>query len=379
MYVVRVSVGDGHCRFHWPRLLAVLFGLLIMLAACRTDTIPNPTVIPTIAPNTTSPSLTPSPTLSVSLTPGPTFRPIITSTSGPTAVAVVADAPTTIPSPTPVCFNAKTGDTIVTLLLRGGYNDLSAAPAFRQVNNMPPGSSVIQAGQLYCIPRQTSTPTPEGYEQTRAAQQAILPTAGAVNLVEYTVKEGDTTLGIEIRTGVALSLFCRLNPAPDGLNCAGCDLNAPIYQAKCRVTLRVGQKLKYPGPTPTPSVTPTLTGSETATAIPAYAAPRILYPLNGTVVSAESVQLSWLPSGGVLNPDESYMILMTDATVSGSPRNAQFFTQGTSYRLPPDYGPLDGTPRTIYWQLVIARVGADGMAIPLSEKSPPVSFTWQKP
>ncbi len=362
----------------WLKRFGCLAIVLLLLSACRADTLPNPTVIPTVAPNTAAPSLTPSATLSVSVTPIPTFRPIITVTSGPT-IAVVANVPTRVPSATPVCLTARAGDTVVTLLNRGGYNDLSSAPAFRQLNNMPPGSNIIQAGQSYCIPRQTATPTPENWDATRTIVAPLLPTSGAVTLNEYTVKEGDTPLALEIKTGVALSYLCQLNPAPDGLNCAGCDLSAPIYQAKCRPTLRIGQKIKYPGPTPTPSVTPTLTGSETATPLPAYNIPRILYPSNGGVVSSESVQLSWLPGGGTLNPDEAYMVLLTDATVSGNSRNAQFLTQATSYRLTPEYGPLDGNPHTIYWQVGIARLGADGAAILISEKSQAVSFTWQRP
>ncbi len=359
----------------WLCLLLIGLGL----AGCRAETLPpNPTVIPSLTSTVLPLTLTASPTLSVSLAPSPTFRPMITATNGPTAVAVVADAPIAIPTLAPICFTAKANDTIVTLLSAGGYADLSAAPAFRQLNNLPPGSSTIQIGQKYCVPRPTSTPTPEGYELTQAAQRSILPTTGAMILTEYVVKEGDTPFAVELKTSVALSLICRLNPLPDGLNCAGCNLNAPIYGAGCRPTLRIGQHLKLPGPTPTPTITPTLTGSETPTAIPAYSAPVILSPVSGATVSG-SARLSWMPASGTLKADEVYLVLMTDATVSGSPRNIQQTMQVTSWLLPPDYGPTDANPRTIYWQVGIARIGEDGIAILISEKSPAMAFTWVKP
>jgi len=194
------------------------------------------------------------------------------------------------------------------------------------------------------------------------------------------VQPNDTTIQIEINTGVALSLMCRLNPLPGGLNCAGCDLSAPIFQAKCRVTVVVGQHIKIPGPTPTPTITPTLTGNETATATPAYSAPRPLFPSSGASVSTDSgqIRLEWLPTRGLLQSDEVYLVLLTDTDPNGSPRNFQFTTQATSLLIPVTSLPTDTGTHSVLWLVGVARLAADGSAILISDRSAPAQFNWTR-
>ncbi len=372
-----VTILKIHLKIHTRRapLIALLFGVMsTALVACQPDTVPNPTVIPTVIASV-SPTPTRRPTSAVTDTPAPTFLPIVSATATTSAPVVAADVPTAIPTLSPICVVAKAGDSIQGLLIKGGYADLSAAPAFREANNMSPNSNNIQIGQQYCIPRPTSTPTPLGLEITQTLQARFIPTTGAMIIGDYVVKKDDTSLGLEAKFNVPLGVICKLNPLPDGLNCAGCDLNAAIFQAKCRVILREGQHLKMPGPTPTPSITPTLTGSETATPLPPYRAPMPLAPVNGGTVAGSPVRLEWLPIQGILGANEFYMLLMTDSTVAEQPRNAQYFTQTTSLVIPPDFGPQDAAPHTINWQVVVVRRDANGVVL-LSEKSPPYLFTW---
>ncbi|MHB8625029.1 MAG: LysM peptidoglycan-binding domain-containing protein [Aggregatilineales bacterium] len=358
----------------WP--YALLIGLL--LAGCRSDIQPPaPTVIPTLTATVAS-SLTPtpSPSPSGSIEPSATFRPVITSTSGPTTAALVINTPTNTPTLGPICITAKQGDTIGSLLSKGGYGDFSAAAAFRELNHMPPGSNDIVAGQQYCIPRPTPTPTPQHWEQTLAIVASLLPTAGAQTTIPYTVQKNDGVLSIELKFGITLAQLCALNPMPNGLNCGGCNLKA-IGQEGCHPIVVVGQILKVPGPTPTPTITPTLTGSETATSTPSYSAPRILYPANGTNVSG-AVRLEWLPTRGLLQPDDVYLILLTDTDPNGSPRNIQYTTQATSWLIPGTDIPADNVTHIVYWQVSVAHLAADGSAVLLSDKSAPASFTWTR-
>ena len=374
----------------WPLVLMLTVGLL---AGCQSNVPPVPTVIPTVtatlaasltplpSPTTTgSPVPTDTPAPTVSLAPSATFRPLISVTPGPTSAVVLQPSATLIPTLGPICMTAQTNDTVFSLLFRGGYNDTSAAPAFRELNKMAPNSNIITAGAQYCVPRPTGTPAPANYQQTVVAQNALLPTSGPMVLIPYKVQDGDTTLLIEIKTGVALSQMCRLNPLPGGLNCAGCDLSAAIFQAKCRVTVVVGQTIMIPGPTPTPTITPTLSGSETATATPAYSAPRPLYPGSGAIVGSDGgqIRLEWLPTRGLLQPDEAYLVLLTDTAADGTPRNFQFTTQATSLLIPVTTLPAEPGAHQVLWLVTVARIAPDGSAILISDRSAPAQFTWNR-
>lgn len=362
-------------KVRWPRVLIAMGALGLFLTGCRADTLPNnPTVIPSI---TVSPLPTRTPGTPASpLPPAATFRSILNPTSPPTAIAVALATLPPLPTLKPNCLVAKEGDSVVSLLSRGGV-DLSVAAAFRALNNMPSGSNVIQIGETYCIPRATATPTPVQYEATQTIVARFVPTSGALVTQIYTVVKGDTAGGLEFKLGVSLSLICRLNPLPDGLNCSGCDPAAPIYQSKCRPILAIGQRLNVPAPPLPPSITPTLTGSETATPTPSYRAPELLSPVNGAPLSG-TVRLEWL-TVGVLQPDESYLVLMTDATIEGQPRNFQYVTNATSVLIPPADAPVDSSAHTYRWQVSVVRALADGSVITLSKPSPAWAFVWANP
>ncbi len=353
----------------------VLLGLTlsIVLLGCQATNPPGPTAMPTA-----SVTFTVSPSPSVSAAPSPTLRPIIEATAINPTPPPVADVPTEPAAPTPMCMVARQGDTIITLLYRGGYGNYSQALAeeFRRINNMPSGSNNIQANQTYCIPGPTPTPTPPGFGETRTAiareLPSLIPQTRIAAITEYVIKQGDTILSLQFNLGVTLRDLCELNH-PDPINCGGCNIDAPIGQQGCRPLLREGAKIRVPGPTPTPTITPTLTGSETATPTPSYGAPKIVSPISGATVSG-TVQLVWLPVA-ILQPDEKYLVVLTDATTN---QTWEFETQATSYRLPTEMIPTDGRPHTINWRVAVARLSADGNAyLIIGRQSLIYTFTWQ--
>jgi hypothetical protein len=352
--------------------------LAAVLAACNADPA-RPTVFPTPAPPSATQTLAPTPSPLVTLAPTPSFRPMITSTPDASAQPVAPVNPINVipPTSTPACLQARKGDTIFSIVARGG-GDFGMIDAFRALNGIPPGGSIISEGSTYCIPVRTSTPTPNGYEKTLEVQRTLLPTRQAITFITHKVVQGDTTLGLELQYGVPLGEICRLNPLPDGLDCLTprCNLDAPIGQAGCRVILSIGKVLKLPGPPPTATITPTLTGSETPTPTLGYAPPRIIAPELGQKLTGQ-VRLRWLPAGGILAPNQRYMVLMSEATTSG-PRNFQYFTDSTSLLIPAESLPNDGDSHTIYWQVGIVQIGADGAAVLISEKSAQAMFTWTR-
>ncbi|MCC7449739.1 MAG: LysM peptidoglycan-binding domain-containing protein [Anaerolineae bacterium] len=356
---------------HASPFLSVLFALiLIVVAGCQMNTPPVPTVVPTASQTLT---FTPSATLSVSLTPSATFRPIVTATApAPVVSGPIAEGPTVAPTQGPYCYTAKAGDTLVSLIARSGYADLSVLAETRRLNEMCSTCNDIQVGQQYCVPRQTATPTPQGYEATltKRAAEGIGQTK-VLAIATFVIPEGANLISIQITTGVSLRELCELNH-PDPLNCGGCNIDKPIGEQGCRPSLRAGAVLKIPGPTPTPTITPTLSGSETATPTRSYSAPRLVAPAIGSRMSG-AVQLMWLPSG-ILLPDEVYLVQITDATTD---RTWRFDTQATSVRMPPEAQPADGNPHTFNWKVGIARKSAEGALVQIGQESVIFTFIWQ--
>ncbi len=358
-----------------PRVTGLAATAIILLAGCQTIKPPVPTLIPS-ATITSTPS--PSPSLSVSLTPLPTLAPLITATPAVSqAPQQVVDAPTAVPTLGPYCYVAKAGDNLLSFISRSGYPDLSVLPQTRQLNQMCSTCNNIQAGQTYCVPRQTATPKPAGFEATQTAQASEIPELVVTQkgpdgaIATYTIVKGDTIITLPLKTGASLRELCELN-SPDHINCAGCNLDQP-FTPGCRPLLREGDTIRYHGPTPTPTVTPTLTGSETATPTPAYGKVQLLAPVDQGSV-AGIAQLLWMPIG-ILQPDEYYLVQVKDASVQ---KDTQFETQTTSVRLPAEMIPADGQPHTINWRVGVVRKSGDGTYVQIStDMSLIYTFTWQ--
>ncbi len=356
------------------RLRAVswlLPGLCLVLAAAACQ--PSPPTGPTSIP-TASRTMTPSPTPSsiYSPTPLPTLRQMFTATEATILVPVVAP-PTAGPTPGPYCYDARAGDTLCGLIFRAGYAECSRnlLIEFRSVNGMAANDNNILNGKRYCVPRQTPTPTPPGYELTQTARppELRLPT-GVGPVATYVPVAGDTVSGLRIALGITLRELCTLNP-PDVINCAGCDLSQEPGKEGCRPIIVVGKPLSIPGPTLTPSVTPTLTGSETPTPTPRHTEPVILGPTNGETVAGVPL-LIWIGTR-LLEPDEFYLVLWSDATLS---RTLQHETHSNSFRLPAELQPADGAPHTVNWRVGVAKL-VDGNIVFVSPMSRIYTFIWQ--
>jgi len=345
--------------------------MILLLSACQGANPAGPTAIPSDTA-TLAASLTPA----GSNTPEPSLVPIVTATGlGPTSAPTIA-APTPVPTQGPRCLSAGKGDTLYTIAYKAGYNDPNILPLIRQLNNMCPGCNDIQVGQKICVPLPTATPTPPGFELTATKQAQELPTsvaqAGApAAIATYVVVSGDTLTVLEFSLHASLRQLCALNN-PDPINCAGCNLDAPLGQPGCKPVIKLGAVIRYPGPTPTPSITPTLTGSETMTPTPLYPGPRIVSPSMGSS-EAGLVQLVWLPSG-ILQPDELYLVLVTDATAG---HTWEFESEDTSFRLPASLIPTDAQVHTINWQVVVAHKAPDGTYVQIGQASLINTFSWQ--
>lgn len=361
--------------------LSLAMAVMLFAAACQPQENPGPTLIPT-GTASPQPTITLSPTQTLVPTQPPTAEappllPIITATVAPSPLGVlgggggiVVDVPP--PTPGPKCFKAQPGDTLGELAYRAGYNDWSVLPAIRELNGMCATCNDVQVGREYCVPRPTATPTPPGGEATAAArgtELAALPTRG-YSIVKYKIQSDDNIISIQIRTGASLADICRLN---DGvINCAGCDLTKPIGEQGCRPIVVEGAEINVPGPPPTATITPTLTGLETATPTPVYAAPRVISPVNNEVKRG-IVQLLWLPAG-VLQPDEFYLVVWSDQA-SGQTRQQE--TKSTSYRLPETFEPPPGETHTLFWRVSVARRAEDGSYIVVSPEGLIYTFLWQ--
>lgn len=338
----------------------VIFAVLL-ISGCQTD-LPQPTGIPTErVTETLTPSASPSPTITASvpsteLAPPPVL-PIQLATSAATP-SPLPEAALPTATPAPFCIVAGAGDTLYGLIARGGYAGTEITPDLVAVTRALNGlsSNDIQAGQQYCIPQRTPTPTPQGYDVTQTAVARELPDLpmSVAIVATYVVKEGENITTVQLNSGATLREICALNP-PDKINCAGCDVTKPIGLQGCRPIVVVGRSLNVPGPTLTPTISPTPSGLETATPTPGYVMPNIASPANGASVRGP-VQLVWLPVT-VLQPDEFYLVVWSDMTRQIT---HQYVTRASTFRISRRWQPPTGASHAVNWQVGVAKRAPDG-------------------
>lgn len=344
-------------------------GLLALgLAACQTEGLPART--PTLAQSPTAPETTASPTALTTQTPTapPQLeQPTATFTPGPPT-----ETYTPSPTPGPFEYTVQVGDTLLYVIQQPPFNYRDTAvfseimalnPNITSIDRLPPPGSVI------LIPRQTATPTPEGYEQTRAVLPAVTP-AGNTPVVPHPVAEGETIIGIAASNGTTLSVLATLNPA---ISFIGCDFSNPIGGPGCSVPLVVGQQVNIPAPTPSPTLSPTFSGSETPTSTPTYAPPSPIFPPEGANANARTFLLQWL-SAGILQPNETYIIQVEDQTASTAHMGV---SRSNSYMLPDSLIPSDGQAHQMRWKVSVGAPNPDGTLRIISGASDWNTFTWQ--
>lgn len=359
-----------------PILAALIPIGLCMLAGCE---LTSPSPLSPTAPVTPEPTVTvlpteivaqPSaiPTASVSPvarleSPSPTFTPgLPTATLPPSA------------TPGPYEYVIQQDDTLLYIIQQPPFNYrdtlvldeiLRLNPQILDINRLPPPGSTI------LIPRQTTTPTPEGYDLTRAVLPPMTDTPiPVVQLEQHIVVEGETILGVAESNSTTLSALATLNPE---IGFFGCDFNSPFGGSGCTVSLIVGQTVNVPALTPTPTLSPTFSGSETPTSTPTYAPPEMIFPPQNANASARTFQLQWL-SAGILQPNEYYVVQIEDTTSGATHLDV---TRNTSYELPSELIPGDGQPHIMRWRVGIGVPNPEGAFRLVGGEGEWRTFQWQ--
>jgi hypothetical protein len=343
-------------------------GLALVLVGC--DAFPAPPT-PTVAPVTTPTDVPPTETPAVSNTPLPTpsLQQQVRLEPPPPSPTPGPPTPTLTLTPTlgPIEHTMQAGETLGYIIQLYGYTDFNVIDEIVAINaNIPNADRVPGAGNVILIPRQSSTPTPEGFDPS-TPPPVIEP---EVVIDMHTVREGETIIGIAAQAETNLVILDRMNPELLFFNC---DLSIPSGGAECNVPLVVGQEVKIPAPSPTPTLSPTPSGSETATLTPTYAAPVAFFPPEGSTVRSRSLELEWI-STGILSPEFTYLVQVEDSTTE---TDYVYVTRDTSFVLGGNNTPTDGQPHSFKWRIVIATQAETGdYRIVSGENSSWRTFQW---
>ncbi len=318
----------GHVRIPLPIIVAgVMLMLLGGLALVLVSAGHNPFVVPTA-------TVTPSPTVV------PTFTPEPTSTA--------TQLPTSTPLP-PVAHMVVEGDTCI--LIAVTY-DVSVQSILR--SNGFTQACPLRVGQEVNVPVTTPTAvaTATATMLPLALTQAARPT--------HVVSSGESLSSISAYYGVSFSVMAEVNGKLP-----------PDY------AITIGETLSIPVDMPVPTAGPT----PTETALPPYAAPRLLNPPDGAAISSveQTVSLQWT-SVATLRENEVYLVSIEDVTENSAHRIIDT-TLTTRYILGVDMKPHEAVPHVFRWTVVITRqigMTADGrpMYQPAGATSVERTFTW---
>jgi LysM repeat protein len=287
-------------------------------------------------------------------------------------------------------------------------------------------------GQQIVAPTEAGTPTFTPTVTSTATETpapTAIPSETPLPPFEYTVRTGDTCLGISFAFTVSVQSIVTLNNLP----------------ANCMIS--PGQKLKIPYPTATPAPPPTAIPNEatqtaqacekatyvvqandtlssiaanynvpqdairfynglsgdnvfigitiviplceryatpgptpTATLPPPYQAPPLLLPADGAAftLANDVVTLQW-SSIGTLRDNEAYQITIEDVT-GGGRRRTEYVTD-TKYIVPTSFRPNDNLAHVIRWWVTTVRQnGVDEQGQPIYDSAGAISekrvFTW---
>lgn len=408
------------------RLILVIIALLgmIILSACNFNTSENatPTADDLIEepinplPERTEPGETPSASPTVTVTLSPTLTPtepapapveVTTNTPSPSPIPSATPLPSATPGPIEHIMQAE--ETLLFIIQLYGYSlqdDFqNAINQIIRINDNVPNADILPGpGSVILIPRPTAQPLPANAvtnspdDITSAATSAPpnatvddegiiivppddpnlelpprqprlgLPSGSYVGCHE--VREGETVIGIQEQyAGLTLDVFARLNPT---LGWGGCNFEIASGGPTCSPDIRPNTCVNVLLPTPTPTLSPTPSGNETATPTPTYAPPRIISPVDGSILSAGVVTLYWV-SVGALEAEEAYLIQVSDLTTGES---TAFTTRDTQYRLPTSLIPSDGETHSIMWSVSVAVPNANGQFVPIGAQRS-YTFQWQ--
>lgn len=302
-----------------------------------------------------APSVTPIPP---TITFTPTWTPLPTETRPPTLTPTITPtpAPTETPPP-PRSHTVSSGETLfgLSFLYRVSMDSIT------MLNGLPDNSQ-IQVNQNLLIPWPTPTP-PLGIITVEVNGETVI--ADPRGCDRYEVQSGDSIVAIASQFGIPFELLAQVNRITD----------ATILQpgdTVCIPRISYGSLEDIP-PTPGPSPTPTNT--------PPPAGPKLLYPVNQTVIEPPDgvVRLQWTAVKN-LTDSEWYMVELANTNLLDTlPHRA--FTRDTSLIVPSDWRPPVAETHQLCWRVSIVNVTgyrSDGLPIYTfgGESSNPACFNW---
>ena len=265
-----------------------------------------------------------------------------TPTQTATATATRTATPTQAPTATPIVHIVQPGDTLYSIARAYGVTVEELA----QANNLSAEGYVHPNDQLV-IPAQGQVPGP-----TR-------PAAGVL----HEVLQGEQLKDIAQRYGVSEERIREAN------------------SLEAEVQPKPGDQLMIPF-NPTPTLTATATSTPTATPGPPYAAPQLLYPLDGAVFEGRDtvVLLQWA-SVGILQENEWYALQVRyrGRSLASRPSEDTTYAQITSWRVPADMYPGAGAAESGFeWSVVVVRkVDPDKPPEVICPVGPVRTFIWR--
>jgi hypothetical protein len=264
---------------------------------------------------------TPTPTASPTVTARPSRTPRPTDTPPPT--------PTFTPVP-PRVHQVLSGETCVAVATNFGIS-LDMLEGLNPDKCGPQG--IIRPGDLLLIPAATPTagPTPT------LAPGMPSPTPECPIL--HVVQQGETGIGIAQKYGVSFNLIQTANPQ---VNFEQLPVNQ-VLQIPC------AEPSATPTATPNPYATPT--------PIPKYAAPILLAPADGDVLTGDLVALQWT-AVSLLRENEYYVVRIRRADQDAPMQS--FYTKSTVERLEAELAPDPDDPVRVYtWEVMVVREHPD--------------------
>lgn len=319
------------------------------------------------------------------------FLPTLTPTDTPTAT------PSPSPTPGPCEQTVGAGDTIISIAVRCGHNDLAVIDAIIDLNGLRSAEN-LQVGQTILVPWPTPTPGADPEEtplaedtgasgETALASVAVnddeptpisvvIPTATLQpGVAWYTVQPDDNIIKVAVLFDATVEILSQLNPE---VTFSQCDYGMDYGGANCIVQLYQGQQLRVPAPTPTPTLSPTPSGSETPTPTPTatFNAPALLSPGDRFLFDSDTlVTLRWT-STGLLGAEDSYQVTIVDTTLD---QRYTVLTAETLTILPAEWQPNDGTRHMFTWEVAVGPVDGQGGLETVTFSTPSRMFFWDSP
>lgn len=362
------------------QLATLTWGVVFLLGTGCTFTQQIPQATPTIVPVnvTDAPTTTPSP----SATPTAAMTPEQLPTSTAQALVEPSDTPlppsatpTATDTPGPFLHEIQSGETLGFIVQQYGHRSFDVIDVVVEVNeNIFNPDTLPAPGTIILIPRPTVETVAEAISDGTDGNNELAtqpPRIGDGFTLVHLVQDGESLIDIAQQYRTTLEIIAQLNP---DIGFFGCDFDNPSGGPGCIIQISIGQEVVVPAPTPTPTLSPTPSGNETATATPTYMPPMVVFPPNGGVAHPGLFRLQWV--GGVLRPDEVYLVYIKNVTTDGAV-NA-FITRDNTFSVPPELAPTVASREEYQWWIAIGRQNENGQYANVSGEADINTFFWER-